>query len=61
MTPQDCPYIDDTGTLIIPCSADSKYHYWNGSQTLLETLLELKAPEDVWRKHTLKSYPGDAA
>jgi hypothetical protein len=61
MTPKDSPYIDHTGTLIIPCGADPKYHYWNGGQPILETLLELRATEDVWRKHTEDPYPGNAA
>ena len=34
MPPKDSPYIDHTGTMIIPFSADQKYHYWNGGQTL---------------------------
>jgi hypothetical protein len=61
MTPKGSPYIDHTGTIIIPFNADSKYHYWNGGQHLTETLLEMKAPQDVWEKHTLKSYPGNPA
>jgi len=48
MTPKDSPYIDHTGTMIIPFSADPKYHFWNGGQPILKTLLELNASEDVW-------------
>jgi hypothetical protein len=44
--------------MIIPFSADPKYHFWNGGQPLLKTLLELNAPEDIWGKHTEKPYPG---
>ena len=61
MTPQDSPYIDHTGTMIIPFSADPKYHFWNGGQPLLKTLLELNAPENIWRKHTEDPYPDNAA
>jgi hypothetical protein len=60
MTPKDSPYIDHTGTLIIPSSSDPKYHYWNGGQALLKTLLELNVPEDIWVKHTEDPYPGNA-
>jgi hypothetical protein len=61
MTPTDSPYIDHTGTMIIPVNADQKYHYWNGGQPLLKTLLELNAPKDVWAKHTEDPYPGNVA
>ena len=42
MPPKDSPYIDPTGTIIIPFAADPKYHYWNGGQPLSETQRELK-------------------
>jgi hypothetical protein len=58
MPPKDGPYIDHTGTMIIPFSADPKHHFWNGGQPLFITLLELNAPEDIWGKHTEKPYPG---
>ena len=58
MIPQGTPHIDNSGTIVIPFNADPKYQYWNGGQPLLETLLELKAPEDIWRKHTERQYPG---
>jgi hypothetical protein len=61
MIPKDGPYIDHTGTMIIPFGANQKYHYWNGGQPLLETLLEINAPENVWGKHTEKPYPGNVA
>jgi len=60
MPPQDSPYIDHTGTMIIPFSADPKYHFWNGGQPLLKTLLELNAPKDIWGKHTEEPYAGNA-
>ena len=61
MTNEGIPYIDHNGIIIIPFNSDPKYHYWNGGQPLSATLLELNAPEDVWKKHIqLKPYPGDA-
>lgn len=61
MAHKDSPYIDPTGTMIIPFDADPKYHYWNGGQPLLETLIELNIAKDIWDKHTVKPYPGDGA
>jgi hypothetical protein len=61
MTNKNIPYIDQTGVLIIPFDSDQKYHYWNGGQPILETLLELNAPEDIWAKHTEDPYPGNTA
>jgi hypothetical protein len=46
------PYIDSNGNLRIPFDSDPKYHWWKRcGQSLLETLRELKAPEDVVRKY----------
>ncbi len=53
MPPKDSPYIDHTGSIIIPFNADSKYHYWNGGQSLLETLTDLNITKDIWDKHTI--------
>jgi hypothetical protein len=61
MPQKDNPYVDQTGTIIIPFNADSKYHYWNGGQPLAETLIELNITKDLWGKHTEKPYPGNAA
>lgn len=61
MAPKDIPYIDPTGTMIIPFNADPKYHYWNGGQPITETLTELNIAKDIWDKHTAKPYPGDGA
>ncbi|MFH1080762.1 MAG: hypothetical protein V1766_10995, partial [Pseudomonadota bacterium] len=54
------PCIDQTGAIIIPFNADPKYHYWNGGQSLADTLMELNAPENVWRNHTEKPYSVNA-
>jgi len=61
MTKKNIPYIDNTGSIIIPSNADPKYHYWNGGQSLLQTLMELNVTEDIWNKYTEKPYPGNAA
>lgn len=46
------PYIDAKGELVIPSNSDPKYHWWKQSgQSLLETLRELNAPEEVVRKY----------
>lgn len=34
------PYIENE-TLIIPFDSDKKYHWWNGGQSVIETLREL--------------------
>jgi hypothetical protein len=45
------PYIDSEGGLHIPFDSPEKYHYWNGGQSLRETLLELGAGEDIIRRY----------
>jgi hypothetical protein len=47
------PYLTDTGELRIPFTADRRYHWWNGGQSLAETLSELNAPPDVWRRYVV--------
>lgn len=41
-----CPYIKD-GHLVIPFNSNPKYHWWAGGQSIIETLKELNAPEEV--------------
>lgn len=45
------PYINDAGILIIPFNSDKKYHWWNGGQSVEDTLKELNAPEEVIKKY----------
>jgi hypothetical protein len=46
------PYIDSNNELRIPFNSDPKYHYWKRcGQSLLETLRELKASDEVVRKY----------
>lgn len=41
------PYLDAEGDLVIPWNSDPKYHWWNGGQSISETLRELKQKENV--------------
>ncbi len=50
------PYVDNSGHLVIPFSSDPKYHYWNGGQSLSDTLRELNATEEVSDKYVKKSF-----
>jgi hypothetical protein len=61
MPEKTTPYIDDSGNVIIPFNSDPKYHFWKDGQQLSVTLQEMKLNEDVWKKHTGKPFPGDAA
>lgn len=36
------PYINNRGNLVIPFSSPRKYHYWNGGQSLVDTLQEIE-------------------
>lgn len=45
------PYINDRGELIISSITDRKYHWWNGGQSIAETLQELNASSEVWRRY----------
>ncbi|HOO41320.1 MAG TPA: hypothetical protein PK653_07745 [Syntrophales bacterium] len=46
------PYISDAGDLVIPFDADPRFHYWKPcGQSIFETLRELGASKEVWRKY----------
>lgn len=46
------PYIDANGELRIPFNSDPKFHWWKRcGQSLLETLRELKATEEIIRRY----------
>jgi len=45
------PHLTSSGELRIPFTADRKYHWWAGGQSIAETLQELNAPPDVWRRY----------
>lgn len=45
------PYIDGRGVLVISFECDPKYRWWAGGQSIAETLQELNAPTEVWRRY----------
>lgn len=45
------PYISDYGSLIIPHNSPERYHWWNGGQSLKNTLFELGASSEVLAKY----------
>ncbi len=38
---QTTPFITDSDVLVIPFNSGTKYHYWNGGQSICATLKEL--------------------
>ena len=59
MSDKQNPYIDENGNVIIPFNSDPQYHFWKGGQQLSLTLKEMNVAEDLWKKHSEKSYPGN--
>jgi len=56
---QDKPYIDETGTLIIPfaCS-DHGYKYWKQEgRKMADILTELGVDEATWARYTHEPFP----
>ena len=45
------PYLTENGELIISSDAPSKYKWWDGGQSVKETLEELVASEDVMERY----------
>ncbi len=43
------PYLSENGELIISSGAPGKYKWWDGGQSVKETLEELEAPEEVMK------------
>lgn len=37
------PFLEPDGDLVIPFGSDSRYHWWNGGQSVKDTIEELKA------------------
>ena len=49
------PYINDTGTLVIPFDSDPQYHHWKaGGMHLVDILIELNAGEQVLDRYFAK-------
>lgn len=53
------PYITDDGVLIIPRDCDEAYRWWAGGQSIAKTLIELGAPEAVWKLYSHEDYPDE--
>ena len=50
------PYVSRGGDLVIPFNAARMYHWWNGGQSILDTLQELGAAADVVRRYVADAY-----
>lgn len=47
------PYITPEGELVVPFDSDPRFHFWKKcGQSIFDTLRELKASNEVWRKYT---------
>ena len=47
------PYINGAGQLIMDENIDPKYKYWEGGQSLEETLIELRATKEIAQKYLM--------
>jgi tRNA(Ile)-lysidine synthase TilS/MesJ len=45
------PYINKHGELVIPHNCHPRHHYWNGGQSIIETLEELHADETTKKRY----------
>lgn len=45
------PYITNYGSLVIPFDSPQEYHWWNRGQSVLKTLEELKADNEIVQKY----------
>jgi len=50
------PYLTAKGVLIIPLTADRRFHWWNGGQSIRQTLRELNAPPDVFARYIERDF-----
>ncbi len=48
---EQVPYLTENGELVISSKAPSKYKWWDGGQSVKETLEELEASEEVMERH----------
>ena len=56
---QHLPRIDVHGNLVIPTNAPLKYRWWQDGQSIRDTLLELRVPNQVWRRYVEDPYSGE--
>ena len=45
------PHITDYGSLTIPHNSPSRFHWWNRGQSVLKTLGELKADNEIIQRY----------
>lgn len=45
------PYLKNDTELVIPLNSPDKYRWWAGGQSILDTLLELNAPDKTIDKY----------
>mgnify|MGYP001582793705 CR=1 FL=1 len=45
------PFVTDFGVLVIPYNSNQKYHYWNGGQSICDTLKELGASDEIIKRY----------
>lgn len=50
-TTESMPYLKENGELIIPNNAPAKYKWWDGGQSVKETLEELEASQEVIERY----------
>ncbi len=50
------PHINKDGNLVVPTTAPLKYRWWVGGQSVLDTLKELGASEEIIKSYTPTGY-----
>ena len=45
------PYINEQGILVIPFDSEPRFHWWADGQSMIETLKELDAPDEIFAKY----------
>lgn len=45
------PYLTPQGDLVIPFDSDSRYWWWAGGQSVMDTIKELSVPLEVMRRY----------
>lgn len=50
------PYIDHNGGLVIPFRSPRHYRWWQGGQSVIETLIELGANQEIIKRYTPAGY-----
>jgi len=45
------PYLNEKQELVIPADAPPKYRYWNGGQSLKETLIEMEVSNEIMQRY----------